>query len=60
MRIHHHLIPAVVLAVLPLSGANAGLTGVSVGAGLWSQDPHGHMESDGNRADVEDDLQIGS
>ena len=60
MRIHRTLIPAVALAVLPLSGAHAGLTGASVGAGLWSQDPRGHVESDGNRADVEDDLQIGS
>lgn len=60
MRIHRHLIPAIALAVLPISSAQAGLTGVSVGAGLWSQDPRGYMESDGNRADVEDDLQIGS
>lgn len=60
MRIHRTLIPAVALAVLPLSGAHAGLTGVSVGAGLWSQDPRGHIQSDGDRADVEDDLQIGS
>ncbi len=60
MPLHRQLMFAVILAALPMTSAHAGLTGVTVGAGLWSQDPRGHLEYDGNRADVEDDLQIGS
>ncbi|WP_290649999.1 TIGR04219 family outer membrane beta-barrel protein [Aquisalimonas sp.] len=53
------LLLAVLVVALP-AGAHAGLTGVGVGAGIWNHDPRGHVASEGDRADVEDALQIGS
>ncbi|MCC5857529.1 MAG: TIGR04219 family outer membrane beta-barrel protein [Ectothiorhodospiraceae bacterium] len=48
-------------AMLPLSTAGAaGLTGINVGVGVWNQSPDGHVEKDGNRADLDDDLRLDS
>lgn len=52
------LFAALTLA-LPLT-ATAGLTGASVGVGVWNQVPSGYVESNGDRADLEDDLDMDS
>ncbi|SEP00241.1 TIGR04219 family outer membrane beta-barrel protein [Aquisalimonas asiatica] len=59
MRVVQQGVLVAVLMALPLS-AKAGLTGASVGVGIWNQSPSGHVQSDGNRVDVEDDLDMDS
>ncbi|MFV8835025.1 TIGR04219 family outer membrane beta-barrel protein [Aquisalimonas sp.] len=59
MRFVQQGVLVAVLMALPLS-ATAGLTGASVGVGVWNQGPSGHVEADGNRADLEDDLDTDS
>lgn len=59
MRLRTMLLFTTVAAV-PAATAHADITGISVGAGVWKQSPEGYVQSDGDRADVEDDLQIDS
>lgn len=61
MRTRDRLAALLLIAALPAGATQAaGLTGISVGAGVWNQDPSGHVEESGNRADVEDDLRLDS
>lgn len=60
MRFQRNLLFAVLFTAVPVTCVQADITGVGVGAGVWSQEPRGHVENDDGRADVEDDLQIGS
>ncbi len=48
------------LLVLAPATQAAGLTGITVGAGIWKQEPSGYFQSEGDRADVEDELRIDS
>ena len=59
-RICRLIIGAVLLVPWAAGYAQITPTGVSVGVGAWSQSPSGDMTRDGNTADIEDDLQIGS
>lgn len=59
MRSRSMLLFAAVAAV-PAGAVHADITGISVGAGVWKQNPDGYIQNDGDRADVEDGLQIDS
>ena len=61
MRMRDRLAAMLLFTALPLGATQAaGLTGINVGVGVWNQSPSGHVQSEGNRADVEDDLRVDS
>ncbi len=58
LRFPRSVITVAVLGLV-VAPAHAGITGLSAGVGIWSQSPSGDIESRGDRADVEDELNIG-